>query len=209
MTNGPIDNSHLQAKLDLRRYFLETYHQEQEIRVLDCCQGSGVIWSILRQEFELAAYWGVDVKQKEGRLKIDSRHLMRAASTRTVVDIDTYGSPWVHWLEMIPYIAQPTTVFLTIGTMKNNNVTNQSKAVISAMGLGQLYSHIPRTLLAKVGGLAVTRLLTVGCDDGIMPIQVVEAIGGNTARYLGIRLEPLKSEQLASEASCSKQANPR
>lgn len=52
------DNSNLGAKLDLRRYFLRKYHGEEPAHVLDCCQGDGVIWARLRQEFPLASYWG-------------------------------------------------------------------------------------------------------------------------------------------------------
>jgi len=52
------DNGHLIAKLDLRRHFLRKYHAGDPANLLDCCQGSGVIWSHLRREFPVASYWG-------------------------------------------------------------------------------------------------------------------------------------------------------
>ena len=51
------DNAHVRAKLDLRRHFLRTYHADGSANVLDCCQGSAVLWSTLRREFKLAGYW--------------------------------------------------------------------------------------------------------------------------------------------------------
>jgi ubiquinone/menaquinone biosynthesis C-methylase UbiE len=59
------DNHSPRVKLDLRRYFLKRYHAAGEpIRVMDCCQGSGVLWGQLRKEFDVAGYWGLDIKPK-------------------------------------------------------------------------------------------------------------------------------------------------
>lgn len=102
------DNTNLPAKLDLRRRFLRKYHAEDPANVLDCCQGDGVIWKTLRREFTIAGYWGVDTKRKPGRLRLDSsRILAQAGWLQNVVDIDTYGSPWRHWLAMLPNVKRP------------------------------------------------------------------------------------------------------
>ncbi|HZU48538.1 MAG TPA: hypothetical protein VFA16_15010, partial [Mycobacterium sp.] len=96
MAQTKTDNGNLEAKLGLRRHFLRRYHMENKPMVLDCCQGDGIIWRKLRQEFE-CDYWGVDVKPKRGRLSIDSvRILAQPGWPHDVLDIDTYGSPWRH-----------------------------------------------------------------------------------------------------------------
>jgi hypothetical protein len=97
MVKAKTDNHDPRAKLELRRYFLRKYHGDGLARVLDCCQGSGLLWGTLRQEFECESYWGLDLKRKPGRLSIDSsRVLAQPGWPQDVIDIDTYGSPWKH-----------------------------------------------------------------------------------------------------------------
>jgi len=172
----------------LRRYMLDKYHSGTPFRVFDCCQGGGVLWQCLREEYDVAAYWGVDVKPQRGRLKIDSRRLMASIADRNVVDIDTYGNPWQHWLRLLPHIRQSTTVFLTLG--QRRGMTNQTKEVIEAIGLGQFYKKAPISLLSRMGQIAVSRLLTKGCDYGLIAIEAIEAVAGPTARYFAVRLCP-------------------
>ena len=109
------DNSHLAAKLGLRRYFLDRYHAGERIRVIDCCAGESVIWTTLRREYEVD-YWGIDKERKRGRMHLDSIRVLQQPGWRAdVVDIDTYGSPWGHWMALLENATQPLTVFLTYG----------------------------------------------------------------------------------------------
>lgn len=129
------DNSNLQAKLDLWKYFLRKYGSAAPIRVLDCCQGSGVIWNRLAAEFSIESYWGVDLKPKAGRLKIRSeRILAQAGWTENVIDIDTYGSPWKHWESLLPNVRQAVTVFLTIGQWQMGT----DKIILERLGIAGL-----------------------------------------------------------------------
>jgi hypothetical protein len=131
-----IDNSNLDAKLDLRRYFLDKYHSAVPPDVLDCCQGDGKIWQQLRSEYEIKSYWGVDYKKKKGRLAIDSKRLLSSSGlSQNVIDVDVYGSPWGHWLELIKNVHRPTTVFLTIG--------DQNSVVLNSGGTGAYYINFP------------------------------------------------------------------
>lgn len=185
MTGKKTDNSDLRAKLELRRHFLRKYHADDPPHVLDCCQGEGVLWGQLRKEFELATYWGVDVKKKKGRLRLNSvRVLQQPGWPQNVVDIDTYGSPWRHWEALIRRIWRPATVFLTIGQWQMGT----DKAILRALNLGRL--NVPPGIAVKLHGIALQYLLTMGCDKSIITIEAVEAVSTGIARYLGVRLEP-------------------
>jgi len=188
------DNHNPKAKLDLRRYFLSKYHSENPAKVLDCCQGSGQLWSRLRQEFEVERYWGIDLKPKKGRLSIDSsRVLAQSGLNYDVIDIDTYGSPWKHWEALLPNICQPTTVFLTIGLVAIGG-TPLTKEVKEAIGLGELQP--PRAIVASLNILAASYLLARCYNYDIMPLEAAEAsAAASNARYIGVRLEPIRNER--------------
>lgn len=185
MTVRKVDNSDLGAKLDLRRYFLRKYHGDDPPQVLDCCQGEGLLWKRLREEFNLASYWGIDIKPKKGRLKLDSvRLLQQPGWPQNVIDVDTYGSPWKHWEALLEHIRRPTTVFLTAGQWPMGT----DRMILHSLGLGGM--AIPPGISRKLHGLAVSYLLTRGCVYGNLTIEIVEAVSTGSARYFGVRLEP-------------------
>jgi hypothetical protein len=183
------DNHDPRAKLDLRRYFLRKYHADDPPRVLDCCQGGGVLWGTLRQEFSLASYWGLDLKPKKGRLELDSiRVLAQPGWTENVIDIDTYGSPWKHWVALLPNVQLPATVFLTIATKDGSSFDGgDSREVMNALNLP---SQTPKYLRDKIGNIHGTACaLHVAGRYGIMLCDAVEAVSNGNARYIGVRLE--------------------
>ena len=181
---GKTDNSDLAAKLHLRRHFLQKYHADGEAQVLDCCSGDGVIWRRLRREFKIATYWGVDLKAKKGRLRMDSVRILRQPGwPQDVVDVDTYGSPWKHFDAILGALQRPTTVFLTVGQWQMGT----DQVILDALGLGGL--SVPPGIAVKLHGIAVSYLLTRGCVNGIIAIEAVEAVSTGMARYLGVRLE--------------------
>lgn len=185
------DNANLPAKLALRRHYLRKYHaQDERIRVFECCQGEGVIWKHLADEFPVDV-WGVDVKPKKGRLKIDSvRVLQQPGLNRDVIDIDTYGSPWQHWFALLPNITRPTTVFLTLGLVKIGG-GSLDRHSIRCLGLAGLRS-LPGALAAKIAESAPSYVLSRSADAGIMLIEVSEVESDGNARYFGVRIEPRK-----------------
>jgi hypothetical protein len=188
---GKVDNHNLEAKLALRRHFLRKYHADQPIHVLDCCQGGGLLWRELRKEFETASYWGLDLKPKKGRLKLDSvRVLQQPGWPQNVIDIDTYGSPWKHWQAMLPNIQQPVTAFLTRGSH-----TTEPLDEFERRAIGLVFSRpIARAFYPKIQmadfaiRACITRLI-----GGIMLVEAAEAVSGGNARYIGVRLEPEKA----------------
>lgn len=176
------DNSNLQAKLDLRRHFLRKYHVDDRARVMDCCQGDGLIWKCLRSEFPVASYWGLDIKPRKGRLKMASeRVLAQPGWTQNVIDIDTYGSPWRHWEALLPNVTQPVTVFLTIGQWQ---MVTDAK-ILEVIGLGTV--PVPRAIAVKLHDMALSYFLSRA-----RIVEVIEAFVAQHrhARYLGLRLEP-------------------
>lgn len=187
------DNSDPRTKLELRRYFLRKYHPEPP-EVLDCCQGEGILWQTLRKELELRSYWGADIKQKRGRLKIDSvRILTQSGWSANVVDVDTYGSPWRHWRAMLPNIRRPTTVFLSHGLYQMGTPWE----MLAVLDLNDL--SVPQAIARRLHDLATISLLAEASEHDLAIREACEAvgsahpIGGLHCRYFGIRLEPQRS----------------
>lgn len=188
------DHSDPQAKLELRRHFLRKYHTDDPPDVLDCCQGEGVLWRQLRREFSLAGYWGVDLKKKKGRLKLDSvRILQQPGWPQNVVDVDTYGSPWKHWEAMLPNIRQPTTVFLTVGLVRMGGGGGLDRVAVKALGLERL--AVPPGIAGKLHDMALRHVLTNSSERGIRIIEAVEAVSTGNARYIGVRLAPSREQR--------------
>lgn len=178
------DNGNLQAKLALRRYFLDKYHQGEPIRVMDCCSGSGVMWGTLRRDYELESYWAIDLKPKKGRMKIDSSRVLAQHGWReNVIDIDTYGSPWTHWANLLETVDHEVSVFLTVGQV----MMGISNEVLRAVGLESL--KLPASIKSRLVDFSLSYLLTKGCDNGIKIIEAAEApVNRGSARCFGVRL---------------------
>ena len=178
------DNGNLKQKLDLRRRFLRGL--DGNLNVFDACQGSGVLWGILRAEFSIGNYWGVDKKHKAGRLKVDSKRVLQTKPIADIYDFDTYGSPWGHYEILLGYLSRPAIVFLTMGNL------NQVAMNPDATG-GKILafpSRTPRVLMGKVSRiLAINAWLTKPCVNGNMPIEIVEVrpTSAEGARYFAIR----------------------
>jgi hypothetical protein len=188
------DNHNPAAKLELRRYFLRKYHAGRKPNVLDCCQGSGLLWTALRREFELAGYWGLDLKPKPGRLKLDSvRVLAQPGWPQDVVDVDAYGSPWKHWAAMLPNVARPLTVFLTLGQLKTGTVGGVDGLCLKAAGLKFRKLKLPQAFHVKLADIFVGYILAEAQRHRVEIVEAVEALSDGNARYFGVRLEPARA----------------
>lgn len=186
------DNHDPRAKLNLRRHFLERYHPQGTARVLDCCMGSGFIWRALRSEWRVAEYVGLDVKPKKGRLKIDSaRYLEAGGWSHDVIDVDTYGSPWRHWLSVLRFAPDVCTVFLTIGLVRMGGGGNMQQAERQAIGIPH---STPAGIIGALHGYAQRVCLGAALRDFDI-IEAVEAESHGNARYIGVRLARKKSEK--------------
>lgn len=185
------DNSALSAKVALRQYFLDRYHQETPASVFDCCQGEGTMWKELKRKNNIAGYWGVDVRRKPGRLTIDSVSILRRGVAADYIDIDTYGLPWKHWHSLLPHADKPTTVIMTLGRIAGLG-GQMDKLSIKALGIP---ARTPSTMASRLFDRSIFYHLTMAAQYDIIIIDAQEAHvehtknRGNT-RYIGVRIEP-------------------
>jgi hypothetical protein len=188
------DNHNPAAKLLLRRHFLGRFHPPGTARVLDCCQGAMKLWAPLRDEFRPAEYLGVDLKPAPGRLRVDSvRLLAKPGWDWNVVDIDTYGSPWRHWIEILRHApARPVTVFLTIGLLKTGMGPRASNDFCIDQILGCQFARlkVPPVIRFRLAPQACMAALSRRTASGLRPIEILEAFPQGNARYIGVRLAP-------------------
>jgi hypothetical protein len=184
------DNHDPRAKLALRRHFLRAFHAARPPRVIDCCQGSGILWGQLQKEFTLASYWGLDVKPKKGRLKLNSARLLAQPGWQAdVVDVDTYGCPWDHFCALLPNVAGPITIFLTAGRVIVRGGSAASRHEIEASGANFRRLPLPKSFGPTIAAAALPRLLLAPLHHGLRIVEALEAPSTGTARYFGLRLE--------------------
>lgn len=182
-TYRTADNSHLGWKLVLRRAMLAAHHPDP-VDVLDCCQGKGLLWQQLRQEVAVRSYWGLDTKPKKGRLRVDSARILEGGRwSQNVLDVDTWGSPWRHWVAALPHIRRPTTLFLTIGYAGPGT----DLTLLGVLGIERL--GVPKSIRSQVQPLAEDVLLWLPERHGLRWVDAL-AINHPKVRYLGIHLAP-------------------
>jgi hypothetical protein len=205
------DNHSPAAKLDLRRHFLKKMRDAGEpIRVMDCFQGSKLIWGQLETEFQIASYWGVDLKEKKGRIKIDSSRILEQEGwNQNVIDLDAYGSPWKHWRNLITTCRHNVTAFMTIGMVRmgGGNLDNAANAL---MGVVFQRMKIPASMGPKISSRALPHALATAEYFKLFPVEIIEAFPQQNCRYIGVRLEyrPEKSESKTptiTDSSCEPQ----
>lgn len=192
------DNHNLQAKLDLRRHFLRQLPMDRPLSVLDCFSGSEVIWTKLRTEFNVGEYLALDTKAKANRLKLDSlKYLQVQRWQHDVIDLDAYGSPWRHWMEVLKR-GQNCIVFLTVGNLQTDqktigNLSNRQFENAVAEFLGITFAterHAELQPFSRViNGLCLDYLLDQANVQGFNLKEVTEAVNkGGNARYFGLEL---------------------
>jgi hypothetical protein len=187
-----VDNAGFWEKIALRRYFLSKYHADGPFRVFDACCGTQKIWTQLRSEFAVEQYWGVDLKPAPGRVAIDSARLLHSrelVANYDVIDIDTYGSPWTHWKNLLPNVSGPLTVFLTLGGTRANFTVSQDE--LTALGI--VFSRpIPETLRGRMAEiLALENLLRISARYAKVIESAEAEHDGGAARYFGVHLDIL------------------
>jgi len=149
------------------------------------------MWTQLRKEFDIGNYWGVDLKPKKGRLKIDSvRILQQPGWSFDVIDVDTYGSPWKHWLAMVPNLTKSATIFLTIGSTLFKGSTDSW--LLSSIGCVFKQAKLPESMYGKLSEFG-TNYALANINKYATITEAVEAVSDGNARYIGVRLEPIKN----------------
>jgi hypothetical protein len=203
------DNHNLKAKLDLRRHFLRLAKFDGPISVCDCFSGQEVIWGTLAKEFEVGEYLALDVKEKRGRLKLDSlRYLENQEWSHDVVDLDAYGPPWRHFFQVIQRVASPAgggrlagktilteitapkalLVFLTIG----ETIWKQQQS--DALEYCGIPLDVPPAIKGQLGEFILESCLAAPLTAGLIISRAAEARNpGGNARYIGMEIRTKKS----------------
>lgn len=183
------DNHNLKAKLELRRHLLGLANYGRPISVCDCYSGQEVIWGTLAKEFEVGEYLALDVKEKKGRLKLDSvRYLQNQQWDHDVVDLDAYGSPWRHYFEVIQRVksrgsVNPLLVFLTIG---NTIWKQQQSEALDYVGIPR---EVPPAIKGQLADLVFDHCLAAPLTAGLSILHAYEAFNpGGSCRYLGLQI---------------------
>ena len=179
------DNSSLPAKLNIRRYFLDKY-ATGEFTVIDCCAGYQEIWTVLRKEYPECNYCGIDKRKIEGVLHADSKRILSTGMVADVIDIDTYGSPWGHWHNLIPNIKNETIVFLTIGS---TGMRNQSKQAMKIAGLQFSKLKLPGTLAGKFDNIINMRNIKAVEQYSYVIVNEAKIIESKNVKYIGLHLQ--------------------
>jgi len=185
------DNFNLPLKLELRRKLLVPFAARFPLRVVDCCSGQRAIWSALGKEFALAQYTAMDRKRLSVGLRVDSvRWLNEVGVTGNVIDIDTYGEPWGHYLAVChrPWPSREILVFLTLGKGLGN-MGRISNLAIEAAGLKREWQGLIPPASNGLRQIVIDSLLTRGYDNDTIIQEGWECRPpGSEVRYFGLRL---------------------
>lgn len=182
--DGGRDNKGLSEKVAVRMHFVRKFHQGNA-KVFDACQGAGLVWKEIRSRIDVKSYWGVDLKPASGRITMNSLDVLSKPIKDNVIDVDTYGEPWEHWLKMLPNINQPTSVFLTWTSLCMMGMSTVVKQHVFG---GQL--QMPPSLYGKLWDYANAMLLTAPERYGLEIVECMESVNKTPSRYIGIHVRP-------------------
>jgi hypothetical protein len=117
--------------------------------------------------------------------------LQQPGWSQNVIDVDTYGIPWRHWLAMLPNVTKSLTVFLTIGRIilaaGGRSVSRQELELTDCR-----FGYLPQAFGPSVSNLAVGYALAEASRHGLTITEALEAETHGNARYLGLRLEKIQ-----------------
>ena len=157
---------------------------DEELRVLDCCAGKGVIWDRLGTRWDVRVYVPIDIKpRRTGTIRADSRLVLQSwdISRFNVIDIDTYGEPWAHWFALAPRIVGPTAVFLTHGHMAGGRMVTTSSLARRAMGIPPHWRLPPNGMISRI---AASFCLPKACAS--LMLDPVVVWHGQRVSYYGL-----------------------
>ena len=190
------DNSLGATKLHVRNIFLRKYHPQAKVKVLDCCSGQGWIWKNLKRTHpdKNICLTRLDKKSIPGVIKCDSiRYLKSVQAKDDIYDIDTYGSPVKHIMELFKKEPQEATIFLTYGRISKGGFSNATNEELSIFGLDRWKDISPRTLLSGAVVADPVRVIKTLADrNGLNIIELIEGFPiENNTRYYAMRIKKL------------------
>jgi hypothetical protein len=206
------DNTGFMSKLKLRRHMLTKHFGTKPFGVLDACEGDGHIWKTLKEEFNLSAHLGIDIKEKAGRLAVNSEDFLKEGKIDKydVFDLDAYGSPFPMYESALSNLKKEAIFFLTFGSVGVGfSALSRHMADVSGFFSKRLDFQFSKTLLNgyivppgifhKVRNLTVPYCINRCEDFGFTVSDFVEVTSSATTRYFGIRVVPNKVHSVAQE----------
>jgi hypothetical protein len=186
-TQTKRNNSNLGIKLRLREHFLDRYHADKSPIIFDACCADSVLWNTLKKRYKFK-YWGVDKRRLSSDiLKIDSTRILSMDGWDfDIIDIDTWGSPFSQWFQILPRITKPITVFLTIGSTMHHGCA--TKEMMPAAGLGELTRYMPESFGLSLSPHLIDVALGRIYSHGLKAVECLQGKSGNMT-YVGIRME--------------------
>lgn len=197
------DNTGFMSKVKLRRHMLNKHFGKDEFGVLDACEGDGHVWTVLKEEFNLSKHLGIDLKEKKGRLAVDSVDFLGEANIASfdVFDLDAYGSPFPMYEAALSNLAKPAIFFLTFGSVGVGfSALSRHMAEVSKFFPDTLDFQFSKTLLNgyivppgifhKVRNLTVPYCINRCEEHGFAVTDFCEVTSSATTRYFGIRVAP-------------------
>lgn len=106
MSKGQTDNSHLQAKIDLRMESIKALGVES-IRVLELYGGDGIIWRTIQQQNPHLSITTHRIDKKKDRagayLVGDNQRWLSSLNLQSydIIDIDAYGTPYAQLQQVL------------------------------------------------------------------------------------------------------------
>ena len=147
------DNKSLRLKVEIRKRLLKETGLKP-LRILDLYAGEGLIWKEVGKNFKFSSYTPVDKAPRlPGTIKATvDEHFLQAfdMSQFNVVDVDTYGEPWLAWEILFPKIQHPTLFFLTHGAVSTRGGCQISKLARQIMGIPKHWNIPQKRELAQL-----------------------------------------------------------
>ena len=186
------DNKSLPLKVQLRKHVLDKA-KLRTLRVLDLYAGEGLIWRELQKSFRVESYTPVDKAPRiPGTIKANvTPRFLSGFDLReyNVIDVDTYGEPWLVWTHLFPRINRQTVFFLTHGAiMTPGGGCMISRLARRALGIPMEWD-IPRK--RELSELAGRKFLTSQNTES--EVKEGYTVSLQNVRYYGLICKPKKT----------------
>ena len=194
-----IDSTNPEAKIALRKYYLDQYPEDSPPKILDCFTGEEQ--TIFRALYsKIPGSVALDLKLIQGAKKIDAKkYIPKHANQFDFFDLDAYGSPF-EIIANIAYfrrnnaqsfvICATETSFLKYGHVHHATKVMQlamnNKSNIPIPGLYKFYDEIIGWIL-----LMIARKWNYQIEDA----KMINSDTGNM-NYLGFRMTPIPDETI-------------
>jgi len=192
------DSTNPEAKIALRKYYLDQYPEDSPPKILDCFTGEEQ--TIFRALYsKIPGSVALDLKLIQGAKKIDAKkYIPKHANQFDFFDLDAYGSPF-EIIANIAYFrrnnAQSFVICATDGTRLNMNYQHGTRLMRLATN-NKKGIAIPR--MYKFQDEIIGWILLMIARKWNYQIEDAKMINGDTGNmnYFGFRMTPIPNETI-------------